>query len=247
MSRELPFKARTALVTGASGGIGAAIARELARRGADLALAYASNAAPAEELAAEIEATGRRARAFAADMADPAAPAALVAVVERALAPVDILVACHGRGRLAAYEDLDAADFDRTLAVNLRSPFLLAQSTLAGMRERRWGRVLFISSTAAFRGGVLAPDYAASKSGLHGLAHFLASRVAAHGVTVNVIAPGYIATAMMPGSREELGARVPVGRVGTPEEVADLSCAVLANGYLTSQVMSLDGGIHPRG
>ena len=106
--------------------------------------------------------------------------------------------------------------------------------------------MLFISSTAAFRGGSLAPDYAASKAGLHGLAHFLASRVAADGVTVNVLAPGFVETAMLPDEPATLAARVPLGRVGRPEEVADLACAVLANGYVTNQTFGIDGGMHPR-
>jgi 3-oxoacyl-[acyl-carrier protein] reductase len=114
------------------------------------------------------------------------------------------------------------------------------------MRERGFGRVLFISSVAAFRGGVVGPDYAASKAALHGLAHFLASRVAADGVTVNVIAPGFIDTAMLPGDPRELARSVPVGRVGRPEEVADFALAVLSNGYLTSKVLSIDGGMYPR-
>jgi 3-oxoacyl-[acyl-carrier protein] reductase len=157
-----------------------------------------------------------------------------------------VLVANHGVGRRATYADLAAEDFDRTLAVNLRAPFLLARRVLGGMCERGFGRVLFVSSVAAFRGGVLAPDYAASKAGLHGLAHFLASRVAVDGVTVNVIAPGFVETAMLPGDPAELGRAVPVGRVGRPEEVADLAVAMLRNGFVTSQAVSIDGGIYPR-
>jgi 3-oxoacyl-[acyl-carrier protein] reductase len=246
MSEERCFAGRVALVTGASGGIGAAICRELAERGAAVAACYASNAGPAESVAGEIVAAGGQARAFAADLGDPAVPAQLVATVEASLGVVDVLVANHGLGRRADYEDLGAADFDRTLAVNVRAPFLLAQRALPGMRERGYGRVLFTSSVAAFRGGVLAPDYAASKAALHGLAHFLASRVAGNGVTVNVIAPGFIETAMLPGDPKELAATVPVRRVGRPEEVAQLAAAMLANGYLNSQVVSLDGGMYPR-
>jgi 3-oxoacyl-[acyl-carrier protein] reductase len=240
------FAGRVALVTGASGGIGAAISRSLARFGATIAAAYGSGVSAAEALVAEIAAGGGHARAFAADMADPDGPGRLAESVQHALGPVDILVANHGFARVARYEDVDAAGFDHTLAVNLRAPFLLAQAVLGGMRSRGWGRVLFISSVAAFRGGVVAPDYAASKAGLHGLAHFLASRVAADGVTVNVIAPGFIETAMLPGSPSELAGSIPVGRVGQPEEVADLAGAVLRNGYLNNQVLSIDGGMHPR-
>src|ERR671934_1012 len=129
------------------------------------------------------------------------------------------------------------------LAANLRAPFLLAQRTLPGMRARGFGRVLFVSSVAAFTGGIVGPHYAASKAGLHGLTHFLATRVAGEGVTVNTIAPALITeTGMLPGNPEELQNRVPVGRLGRPEEVADLALAILRNPYLTNQVLSLDGG-----
>jgi 3-oxoacyl-[acyl-carrier protein] reductase len=157
-----------------------------------------------------------------------------------------VLVANHGRARKATYDEVDAEEFDRTLAINLRAPFLLARAALGGMRERGYGRILFISSVAAFRGGVVGPDYAASKAGLHGITHFLASRTAGDGVTVNALAPSFIETPMLPGDPEELGRSVPVGRVGRPEEVADLALAMLRNAYLTSHVLSLDGGSHPR-
>ncbi len=246
MSGAEDIAGRVALVTGASGGIGAAICRALARAGATIAVGYGSAAGAAERLVEELVDAGARAQPFAADLEDPDEPARLVGEVERALGAVEVLVANHGRGVRAAYEDLGCEDFDRTIAINLRAPFLLAQRVLPGMRARGFGRVLFTSSTAAFRGGVLAPDYAASKAGLHGLAFFLAGRVAADGVTVNVIAPGYVETAMLPGDAQELGARVPVGRVGRPEEVADLALAVLRNGYVTSQVVSINGGMLPR-
>jgi 3-oxoacyl-[acyl-carrier protein] reductase len=246
VSEESELEGRLALVTGASGGIGAAICRELAAAGAAVAACHGHNRGPAEELVRELDAAGARTRAFGADLAAAEAPARLVAEVEDALGPVDVLVANHGRGRAAAWEELTPEDFDTTIAINLRAPFLLAQAVLPGMRERGFGRVLFTSSTAAFRGGVLAPDYAASKSALHGLAHFLASRVAADGVTVNVIAPGFVQTGMMPGDPAELAPRVPVGRVGRPEEVAQLAVAVLRTGYMTSQVVGIDGGMYPR-
>lgn len=246
MSAERDFEGRVALVTGASGGIGAAICAELARAGASVAVCYSSSAARAQALAQELS-PHARAQAFASDMSDAAAPAQLLERVGEALGPVDVLVANHGVAQVRAYDELDAAAFDRTIAVNLRAPFLLARGALPGMRERGFGRILFISSTAAFRGGVVGADYAASKSGLHGMAHYLASRVARDGVTVNVLAPGYVDTAMLPGDARELGERVPVGRVGTPVEVASLAFAILRNGYMTNQVTSLDGGIHPRG
>jgi 3-oxoacyl-[acyl-carrier protein] reductase len=246
MSDGLDLAGRIALVTGASGGIGSAICRRLADDGVRLAVAYGSNAEPAEALTAHIVSGGGTAQAFGSDMAAADAPEQLIGDVEAALGPVDVLVANHGLARQARYEDVDAATFDHTLAINLRAPFLLARRALPGMRKRGFGRVLFISSVAAFRGGVIGPDYASSKAGLHGLAHFLARRVAADGVTVNVVAPGFIETAMLPGDPRQLATNTPVGRVGSPEEVADLALAVLRNGYITSQVFSIDGGIYPR-
>ena len=238
---------RVALVTGGSGGIGAALCRRLGLSGARVAVHFRSGRGAAEEVARSVRAAGGEAQIFTADLADRAAPGRLVDDVQAALGPVDVLVANAGFSRRAGYEEVDAALFDETLAVNLRAPFLLAQRTLPHMREQHFGRVLFTSSIAAITGGIVGPHYAASKAGLHGLTHFLAARVAADGVTVNAIAPALVTgTGMLPGQPAELTRLVPVGRLGTVEEVADLAMAMLANGYLTSKVFALDGGIAPR-
>jgi 3-oxoacyl-[acyl-carrier protein] reductase len=143
------------------------------------------------------------------------------------------------------YPDVSLDDWDRTLAVNLRAPFLLAQRVLPGMAERGFGRILFISSVAAFTGGIVGPHYAASKAGLHGLTYYFAGRLAGAGVTANAIAPALIGdTGMLPGGEPPVP--IPVGRLGRPAEVAELALAVLRNGYLTGQVILLDGGLHPR-
>jgi len=242
-----PFAGRVALVTGASGGIGAELSARLAAAGAAVGVHYAANREAAERVAATIDAAGGRAAVFAADLRDADAPERLVDAVEAALGPVDVLAANAGLSRPAPYEEVDAAAFDETLAVNLRAPFLLARRVLPGMRGRGFGRVLFTSSIAGLTGGIVGPHYASSKAGLHGLTHFLAARVAGDGVTVNAIAPALIEdTGMLPGDPGELAARVPVGRLGKPAEVADLALAVLCNGYVTNQVISADGGIHPR-
>jgi 3-oxoacyl-[acyl-carrier protein] reductase len=244
---ESSLAGRVALVTGASGGIGAALAEALAGAGARLGLAYGRGVRPAERLRDAIRARGGEAVAIGCDLREAAAAAELVAAAERELGPVDVLVANAGVGRRLALDQVDTEAWDEALAVNLRAPFLLAQRTLPGMCERGFGRVLFVSSVAAFTGGLVGPQYAASKAGLHGLAHFLAARAAPHGVTVNVIAPALVAeTGMLPGEPDELRRAVPVGRLGRPEEVARLALAVLENGYLTSQVVALDGGMHPR-
>jgi 3-oxoacyl-[acyl-carrier protein] reductase len=188
------LQGRTALVTGASGGIGHAVSRRLAAHGVALALGYGANAEAAERLADELSGEGGRAVALGADLRDPEAPAQLIDAAEAALGPIDVLVANAGAGRVASWEEVDGALFDEFLAVNLRAPYLLARRVLPRMRERGFGRIIFMSSVAALTGGIVGPHYAASKAGLHGLTHYLASRLAADGVTVNAIAPALIQT-----------------------------------------------------
>lgn len=243
---EPHFAGRVALVTGGSGGIGAEVSARLSEAGAVVAVHYGSNREAADRIAAGIREAGGQALIFGADLGDADAPEQLVNEVEDKMGPLDILVANAGLSRPGSYETIDAQAFDETIAVNLRAPYLLARRVLPGMCERRFGRVLFISSVAAMTGGIVGPHYAASKAGLHGLTHFLASRVARDGVTVNAIAPALVGdTGMLPGEPVELAGRVPVGRLGRPAEVADLVAAVLNNGYVTNQVISIDGGLHP--
>jgi 3-oxoacyl-[acyl-carrier protein] reductase len=240
---------RVALVTGASRGIGRATARQLAAEGAACALGYAANAGAAQELAGEIAGEGGRALPVGGDVGDPAAVHRIVARTEAELGPIDILVASAGiADQPRPLEEIPLERWDEIIRVNLRSAFLLAQAIVPGMRERGFGRIVFMSSVAAFTGGVIGPHYAASKAGLAGLTHWMAADLAAHGITVNAIAPALIESDMTPGDpdgRERLRSLIPVGRLGRPEEVADLTCAVVRNGYLTNQVLLLDGGMHP--
>lgn len=234
---------RVALVTGASGGIGRAISLRLAEAGARLALHYASGGDRAEALLAEI---GNRGLVVGADLARPEAAGEVVDAVEEALGPVDVLVANAGMSRVQGLEDVTLEDWDLLIDVNLRAPFLLAQRVVPGMRERGFGRVLFTSSVAAYVGGVVGPHYAASKAGLLGLTHYLAGRLAGHGVTVNAIAPALIEeTEMLPGDPGELSKRIPVGRLGKPDEVADIALALLRNPYVTNESVLVDGGLYP--
>jgi 3-oxoacyl-[acyl-carrier protein] reductase len=248
MNESHPLASRVALVTGASGGIGAALSRRLAAAGARVALHYGAHPEPVDELAASLRAAGAVVAVVGADLADRAALGRMMDEVESELGAVDVLVSNAGvsRQRLVL-EEVSEADWDESLAVNLTPSFLLAQRVLPGMRSRRFGRILFVSSVAAFTGGVVGPHYAAAKAGLLGLTHALAARVAADGVTVNAIAPALITeTRMLPGEPDELRTRIPVGRLGRPDEVADVAMAMLANGYVTSQVYGVDGGMHPR-
>ena len=236
-----------ALVTGGSGGIGQAIALALAAQGAAVAVSYGRGRDAAEKVTAQITGQGGQAVALGADLSSATAPGELVTAAEAALGPIDLLVSNAGVGQRRTLEEITAAEFDRTLAVNLRAPFLLAQRVLPVMRERGFGRALFVSSVAAFTGGVVGPHYASSKAGLHGLIHSLASRFAADAITVNGLAPALIAdTGMLPGEPADLARRIPIGRLGRPAEVADLALAILANPYVTNQVISIDGGTYPR-
>jgi 3-oxoacyl-[acyl-carrier protein] reductase len=238
------FRDRVALVTGASGGIGRALSLRLAEAGAKMAIHYSTGEDRAEALVAEIG--DERCGSYGADLSHPDAPGQLVEAVEETLGPIDVLVANAGMTNIQNYEDVTLEDWDRMMAVNLRAPFLLAQAALGGMRERGFGRVLFVSSVAAYTGGIVGPHYAASKAGLLGLTRFLASRTAGDGVTVNAIAPALIEeTGMLPGDPGDLSQRIPVGRLGKPDEVADLALALLRNGYVTNEAVLIDGGLFP--
>jgi 3-oxoacyl-[acyl-carrier protein] reductase len=245
---DMDLSGRVTLLTGASGGIGGALGRRLIAAGARVAFTYGSHPGEAEQLVAEAKDAGVDAVALPGDLAQPDTPARLVQQAGAALGPVELLIANAGYSIQQAYTEVDLESWDHTLAVNLRAPFLLAQAVLPAMVERGYGRVLLLSSVAAFTGGVIGPHYAASKAGLHGLVHFLAPRVAARGVTVNALAPALIErTRMLPATPDGAPAvPIPVGRYGQPEEVANLAMAVLRNAYLTNQVLSLDGGIYPR-
>lgn len=239
-----------ALITGGSRGIGAATAVRLAEDGHDVATAYRSNVEAAEQVAAEVQALGRTAATFAGDMSDVEAPGALVSAVERGLGPVEILIANAGINDPLEQDPrkIDAAVWDRVMAINLRAPFLIVRAAIGGMIDRGFGRIVLLSSVAAYTGGIVGPHYAASKAGLHGLAHSLSQFASGHGVTVNVVAPALIATDMMPADERalaDLARRIPVGRLGRPDEVADLIAAIVRNPYLTNQSILLDGGIRP--
>jgi 3-oxoacyl-[acyl-carrier protein] reductase len=236
---------RVALVTGASRGIGKAIALALAEAGADVAVNYRERAAEAGAVAAAIRSLGRRSSALGADVSEGAAVARMVAAAEAALGPIDVLVNNAGVALNRSLEELTEADFDRTIAVNLKSAFLCTQALWPGMRARRWGRIVNISSGAARGAGMVGTEYNASKAGMEGLTRGYAARLVKDGITVNAVAPSLIATDMIPPHRiGNAAARIPLGRLGTGEEVASAVLMVIANPYMTGQTVPVNGGMY---
>jgi 3-oxoacyl-[acyl-carrier protein] reductase len=235
---------RVALVTGASRGIGRAIALVLAEIGADVAVNFREHAQEASEVVAAIRAGGRRAVAVGADVSDGGAVAATMRTIETELGGVDVLVNNAGIAIIRGVDELSEAEFDLTLAVNLKSAFLCTQAVLPGMRARHWGRIVNISSGAARGAGGIGVHYNASKAGMEGLTRGYAARLVKDGITVNAVAPSLIDTDMMHARRDQYVARIPLGRMGTPEEVAQTVIIVLGNEYMTGQTVQLNGGTH---
>jgi 3-oxoacyl-[acyl-carrier protein] reductase len=242
------LQGRIALVTGASQGIGRACALELARAGAIVALA-ARNQAKLAEVAAEIEAAGGQATAFALDVAsEESIKAGAKAVIER-FGKVEILVNNAGITRDGLMMRMKRADWDDVLSTNLTGAFLLTQALIGPMLKNRWGRIVNISSVVGRTGQAGQVNYAASKAGLIGLTRSMAREFASRGITVNAVAPGYIETPMTAvldeKQRTAMMAAIPLGRPGTDLEIAQ-SVAFLASdaaAYITGHVLDVNGGM----
>lgn len=233
---------RVALVTGGSRGIGRAIALALAEAGADVAVNYRERADDARAVADAIRAAGRRAMTVAADVSDAAAVAGMMTAIAGTLGPADVLVNNAGIALQRGVDDLTEADFDTTIAVNLKSAFLCTQAVLPHMHAQRWGRIVNISSGAARGAGGIGVHYNASKAGMEGLTRGYAARLVTEGITVNAVAPSLIDTDMMSARRDDYAKRIPLGRMGTAEEVAQATLLVLGNPYMTGQTVQLNGG-----
>ena len=236
------LRGKVALVTGGSRGIGAAIASELAEAGAAVAVNYLQHADRANELVETLRAAGGRAIAAQCDVSQAPAVAKMVEQVKSALGPVDILVNNAGVAITRGVDDLSEADFDQTIAVNLKSVFLCTQAVLPMMRQKKWGRIVNISSGAARGAGAIGPHYNASKAGIEGLTRGYAARLVKEGITVNAVAPSLIETDMMKGQPNLVG-RIPIGRLGTAEEVAQAVMMLLDNAYMTGQTIAMSGGM----
>jgi 2-hydroxycyclohexanecarboxyl-CoA dehydrogenase len=245
--------ARSALVTGAAGGIGAAVARALAAGG--FAVAVTDRDEPgAERVAAEIQAAGGTAAAFGLDVTDPASITAAVRAAAEHLPPLWALVNNAGWDRLEPFVENDPALWDRLIAVNLRGAFHVTRAVLDGLIERGGGRIVNVSSDAGRVGSMGETVYAACKAGLIGFTKSLAREVARHGITVNALCPGPTETALLDEVRasprggkimDAVRRAVPLGRFGRPDDVAAAAAYFASDGaeYVTGQVLSVSGGL----
>ncbi|WFU92233.1 3-oxoacyl-ACP reductase FabG (plasmid) [Rhizobium sp. CC1099] len=233
---------RVALVTGASRGIGRDIAYALSSAGASVAVGYHSDRSGAEAVAETIRQKGGRAVAAGGDVSDPQIAVDLVRETEAQLGPLGILVNNAGINPSRPIDQITAADWDETIRVNLTSAFHVTQAAVPGLRERKWGRIITISSVAAQLGGVIGPHYAASKAGLIGLAHYYAAALAKEGITSNAIAPALIETEMLKSNSAIQPTLIPVGRFGQTHEVSSVVVLLAGNGYITGQTISVNGG-----
>jgi 3-oxoacyl-[acyl-carrier protein] reductase len=236
---------RVALVTGGSRGIGKAVALALAEAGAAVAINYRERTEDAEAVVEAIQKNNGRSAAFAADVSHRSAVQNMVHDIEERIGPIDILVNNAGIAAIRGLEEITEEDFDRTIAVNLKSVFLCTQAVLPSMRARRWGRIVNISSIGARIGsGSVSVAYGASKAGVEGLTRSYALRLAPEGVTVNAVAPGLIDTEMgKPLVEAGFAARIPVGRVGIGDEIAQATLLLVSNGYMTGQTIGVNGGV----
>ncbi len=241
---------KVALVTGGSRGIGAAVCRELARLGAAVAVNYAGNAAAANQTVEACRALGAPAAAIQADVADPAACEQLVSQVLDQFGRIDILVNNAGITKDNLLLRMSEQDFDQVLDTNLKGAFCCMKAVYRPMMKQKSGRIISISSIVGLHGNAGQANYAASKAGLIGMSKAVAKELAGRGVTVNLVAPGFIDTdmtaALPEAARTALLASIPMQKLGTPEDIAHCVAFLASDeaGYITGQVLSVDGGMN---
>jgi 3-oxoacyl-[acyl-carrier protein] reductase len=235
---------KVALITGGGRGIGRAISIALANVGCDVAINYVSRKQDAESTAVEIQKLGRRAVVIQADVARSGDVTRMIAETEKSLGAVDILVNNAGRIKMQPIDQMTEADLNDMVSANLTSCFLVTQAVLPGMRARKWGRVINLTSVAGQIGSPIGPLYAAAKAGVIGLTKSYARVLAREGVTVNAIAPALVATEMVTANPAVKPDMIPVGRLGSVEETADVAVMLAGNAYITGQTLGVNGGLY---
>ncbi|MBI4755200.1 MAG: beta-ketoacyl-ACP reductase [Betaproteobacteria bacterium] len=241
---------RVALVTGGMGGLGTAICRALAENG----FVVVANCLPGfpqkDEWVAQQRAAGFEFHAAEADVANYESCCEMVRAIESEIGPVDVLVNNAGITRDGMFRKMSKQDWDAVIDINLSSVFNVTHRVLAGMAERGWGRIVNMSSVNGVKGQFGQANYSAAKAGILGFTKAIAQEVARKGVTVNAIAPGYIATDMVmaikPEVREQIVAQIPMGRLGLPEEIGHLVAYLASDfaGFMTGATLQINGGLH---
>ncbi|KAL2863752.1 SDR family NAD(P)-dependent oxidoreductase [Aspergillus lucknowensis] len=250
MAQLNDIRGRLALITGASGGIGAACARQLAEKGVHLALTYASNQIAINTLTAELKSRSPdlRITSHQVDVGSAEQIEQMFLAIDKQHGQrPDILISNAGYGkRVPQVWDITLEEFDYTLNVNLRASFILVKGVVERMKSQRWGRIVFMSSIAGYGGGINGAHYAASKGGMTGMMRNLSTRLAEFNISVNDVAPAMIGdTGMIPSAQAipEVAAGIPIGRLGVPEEVANVVTMLVTTGYMTGQSLLLAGGL----
>ena len=243
----MKLEGKIALITGGSQGLGKAIAVKLAENGADIAIAYVGPAEPAEETCREIEALGRRVKAYVCDVRDEQAVEATVEAVKADLGKVDILVNNAGVTRDGLMLTMKDEDYDTVLDINLKGAFHMTRACYRDFMRKKYGKIINISSIAGLVGNVGQVNYAASKAGLIGMSKSIAKELGSRGVCCNCIAPGFIATDMTKDIKEDnpLLQQVPMKKMGSPEDVANVALFLASpeSDYITGETIRVDGGL----
>ena len=240
---------RVAVVTGGGRGIGRAVAVRLAKEGANVAISYRSNERAAEETAALVREAGAKCQTFKGDVASPEDVNALIKGTQEVFGRLDILVNNAGTTRDNLMLRMKEEEFDEVISTNLKGTYLCTRAVLRAMVRARWGRIVNVSSVVGISGNAGQANYAASKAGILGFTKSVAREVAARGITVNAVAPGYVETELTGGLSDEIKSsikgQVPMGRFGAPEDISE-AVAFLAGegaGYVTGQTLTVDGGM----